>query len=688
MAHDGRKRTLEAYKRREMLVDALNTSFDIFTSHLEEEFDKVLADGLRPLAEAIGVDRIVINRLIEIDGKKRLRQLYRWDLAEGGLTDRSINILPNNQAVSKWIKILMRDVPVNKQVRDMSENENAFLSIYGIKSILMIPIFTRDKFWGVVVFQDHKNERYFDDDCMDLFRSAARICTTAIMREHIRRRAEESLDALSRSKKTADTLNKMAVIFLSPGENTFEDMMTAGMNLLVAMVHIDKISVWKNFRQPDGLHASQMYSWDKETGGAMVSMTGHEDITYDQYMPRWDESFEAGISINSPVSLLPEVAVLQSLNALSVFAAPVFFDHVLWGFVIFEDRHTGRYFDNESAEMMRSAAFLCANAVMRAEMANEIAEKNELNRVMFNAAPVGLTLFDDNFNFVDCNDTALAIYGVTKEYYLNNFYELSPEYQPDGSKSLDKVFELMKAALNGEKVRTEWMHCSTSGEPIPCEITLTRTTHRNRYFGLGYVYDLRNIKDMEQHILHLESEVDKIYYDALTGIYNRRYFDETMQRILKTLSRSGAALSLLMVDIDNFKKYNDTYGHSEGDACLTTVAATLAKNITRTDDFVARYGGEEFVVVLPYVDERGAHVIADRLLAAVRSCNIPHEKNPPEMRVTISIGGTTGNARHTQDGGEYVRQADAMLYTSKQNGRNRYTFASLCFNQQSDPSAD
>jgi diguanylate cyclase (GGDEF)-like protein len=175
----------------------------------------------------------------------------------------------------------------------------------------------------------------------------------------------------------------------------------------------------------------------------------------------------------------------------------------------------------------------------------------------------------------------------------------------------------------------------------------------------------------------INKKLDKVYYDGLTGVYNRRYFDENIERIIQSMSRPGGMLSLMMIDVDCFKLYNDTYGHHAGDECLRSIAQALAQNLSRTDDFVARYGGEEFVVVLPHTDENGARVIADKLLESVRKCNIPHEKSATGSCVTISIGVTFGNVEYTQCGTDYVKQADKALYIAKQNGRNQYIFESL-----------
>ena len=167
---------------------------------------------------------------------------------------------------------------------------------------------------------------------------------------------------------------------------------------------------------------------------------------------------------------------------------------------------------------------------------------------------------------------------------------------------------------------------------------------------------------------------EKVYHDALTGIYDRRFMDECLRQTIKSLSRAGGTLSVIMADIDFFKKYNDTYGHSAGDDCLKVVAQALSDCITREDDFIARYGGEEFVIALPYTDEDGACLIADKLLQNVIDRKIPHKKNAAADCVTISLGVTTAKVGRASTAGDYIKYADKAMYLSKQNGRNRYTY--------------
>jgi diguanylate cyclase (GGDEF)-like protein len=180
--------------------------------------------------------------------------------------------------------------------------------------------------------------------------------------------------------------------------------------------------------------------------------------------------------------------------------------------------------------------------------------------------------------------------------------------------------------------------------------------------------------EMEREIMQLETENEQLYFDGLTGLYNRRYFDEALIRVMKAASRTGGMLSLMMIDIDFFKQYNDTYGHMAGDDCLKIVAGVLSSSVLRPDDFVARYGGEEFAVVMPGVDEAGARTVAERMIANIQKSGIPHENNEAAKCVTFSIGITTGKVERSHCADDFIEQADKMLYKAKRNGRNRYCF--------------
>jgi diguanylate cyclase (GGDEF)-like protein len=159
--------------------------------------------------------------------------------------------------------------------------------------------------------------------------------------------------------------------------------------------------------------------------------------------------------------------------------------------------------------------------------------------------------------------------------------------------------------------------------------------------------------------------------DGLTGIANRRRFDETLDVEIRRAQRTDEPIALLMLDIDYFKQYNDHFGHGTGDVCLTQVAASLAHNVARAADLVARYGGEEFAVILPQTDHDGALQIAERLRERILDLRIPHAPTSGQPLVTVSIGvATLLPTAHTPPA-ELVDAADRKLYEAKSAGRNR-----------------
>jgi len=184
------------------------------------------------------------------------------------------------------------------------------------------------------------------------------------------------------------------------------------------------------------------------------------------------------------------------------------------------------------------------------------------------------------------------------------------------------------------------------------------------------------------------------YTDGLTGIANRRQFDDILAREWHRAERSSAPISMLMVDIDAFKKYNDLYGHPAGDKCLQAVAAAVKQVAHRPGDLAARFGGEEFALVLPETDAAGARCVAAHLIDSVRAMRLPHAASPVTPHVTVSVGVSTfdescaswtGRPIDSRFGGlgdhpqlaDLVQSADQGLYAAKNAGRDQAWFLSI-----------
>lgn len=159
--------------------------------------------------------------------------------------------------------------------------------------------------------------------------------------------------------------------------------------------------------------------------------------------------------------------------------------------------------------------------------------------------------------------------------------------------------------------------------------------------------------------------------DGLTGIGNRRQYENCIGTEWSRAVRDASWISIIMIDIDFFKNYNDAYGHQRGDSCLKQVAKALKDTLVRPADLVARYGGEEFIVVLPNTDLQGAAQVAENLRARVEGLAIPHEKSKISNVVTVSLGVATTIPTRDSLPENLVRQADLALYQAKGDGRNR-----------------
>jgi len=268
--------------------------------------------------------------------------------------------------------------------------------------------------------------------------SAMRICVSTIIRAEKTRSAEQVLQSLRRREKMINTLNLVSITFLSRNEEKFDDTMAAGVRLVADMAEIDRLILCRNYIAVDSLHASEVYRWDRSSGGSTKLTDDFIGVPYARLIPDWEGLLSGGNHVNSPSRLMSENAAvaLKSFGVMAAAIIPIHINNTFWGFTLFGDTIKERYFEGDIIEMLRSAAFLFANAFIR----------------------------------------------------------------------------------------------------------------------------------------------DEVEYDALTGIHNRRFFDKSMTRIISSLSRSGSSLSLLMIDIDFFKRYNDTYGHLEGDKCLKIVAQTFPKH--------------------------------------------------------------------------------------------------------------
>ena len=265
--------------------------------------------------------------------------------------------------------------------------------------------------------------------------------------------------------------------------------------------------------------------------------------------------------------------------------------------------------------------------------------------------------------------------------------ERALEITSNAKNSLDLILlDIMMPEMDGYEVcRRLKYDTATSEIPIIFVSANDEVKDQMRGFNLGAVdyivkpFELPLVKARIKTHIQLREKTKMLeelaMIDGLTGIANRRKFDETYKSEFSRAIRNNKSLSLLMIDIDYFKSYNDGYGHGHGagDECLVKVAHQLYETLSRTSDFIGRYGGEEFVIILPEIDTQGVMLVAQKLKENIEKLDIPHEYSKVSSHVTISIGCATITPRSESNSAELLKLADEQLYKAKKT-RNRVCY--------------
>ena len=290
-------------------------------------------------------------------------------------------------------------------------------------------------------------------------------------------------------------------------------------------------------------------------------------------------------------------------------------------------------------------------------------------------------LFDDG-GIIDCNAAALTLMRCTDKARLLGVHpaRLSPERQPDGRLSAEKGDEMCALARQNGSHQFEWLRLALDGTEIPVDVTLTALWLNDKPVLLSVWHNLTERKQAEQQIndymVILEFQKSQLEEtnlelealattDGLTGLKNRRTFNAKLAEEHARAVRYHQPLSLLLLDVDHFKTFNDAFGHPAGDAVLCGAASAL-RHTARDTDMAARYGGEEFAVILPQTDEAGALVIAERVRTGIADAE--WQLRP----ITVSVGVCTLSL-DTPTPESMIACADRALYYSKEAGRDRTT---------------
>ncbi|RKD26018.1 hypothetical protein BEP19_03585 [Ammoniphilus oxalaticus] len=304
----------------------------------------------------------------------------------------------------------------------------------------------------------------------------------------------------------------------------------------------------------------------------------------------------------------------------------------------------------------------------RKQLENHLQESEERFRMIAEYVSDVISIRDHEGRYTYLSAASYPLLGYREDELLGQsaIQFIHPE---DRDSFLKEYDTLMKTG----QVLSTYRFCKKDGNYFWVESKL-RVFHQvnNEIKIIAISRDITRHKKREQELQETQRLWQQLStIDGVTEIYNRRHFDETIRREWSRCRRNGHPISLVLLDIDFFKDYNDTYGHLKGDVCLKLVAQTIKRTVQRQGDQVFRYGGEEFAALLPETDERGANEVAERMRLAIMQSKISHRKSPISPYVTISVGYATSSQKAKLDIQQLMLQADQALYLAKNQGRNK-----------------
>jgi diguanylate cyclase (GGDEF)-like protein/PAS domain S-box-containing protein len=296
------------------------------------------------------------------------------------------------------------------------------------------------------------------------------------------------------------------------------------------------------------------------------------------------------------------------------------------------------------------------------ELYDALAEVQDRLQMAMSMSESGSWSYDLSADRLVLDESAAAVMSVTLDVFggrLADLLALAP------TEDHDRVEKLRTATTESEAIETDFRVLASDGSTryVALRGKVVETDRRGRpRRAVGIAWNVTGQKQMEQQLL------DLVMNDQLTGLKNRRSFDQTLRSEWQRSNDSGRPLAVVMLDVDDFKQVNDTFGHQVGDRYLTAIGRALAAAATRPGDVVARYGGEEFIALLPECEPAEAQGVAERFLAAVRALNLRHPDG--QRTISISLGVSSVWPVAGLSWSDIIRAADRALYKAKADGKD------------------
>ncbi|MEG4109053.1 diguanylate cyclase domain-containing protein [Microcoleus sp. S13_C5] len=383
-----------------------------------------------------------------------------------------------------------------------------------------------------------------------------------------------------------------------------------------------------------------------------------------------------------------EQAVCQRIGIRSLVVVPLFYQDDRVGVLKVVSATPCAFTESDIHTLQLMAGFLAGSLHLASEfdakniLLSQLQESEERYRSVIASMTEGVVLQLADGQITTCNASAERILGLTPEQMMGGT-SIDLDWRTvreDGCPFPSEQHPAMITLMTGQPLSNVVMGIHKSDQTLTwISINSQPLFHLNQsqpYAVVTTFADITERKQAEEMLRH-RAEQERLFAttDGLTQVANRRFFDERLQSEWHRLMQRKQQLSLIMLDVDYFKRYNDCYGHQAGDTCLVKVASSAAQAVKCSSDLFARYGGEEFAAILPNTDAAGAIAVAESMRQAIRNLAIPHEQSNVSSIVTVSMGIATVIPCLGTSPDELVAVADRALYDAKRQGRDRYRSA-------------
>ena len=454
---------IRTLKRREEFINTLNKTAVFFLSQSDKPVEDTVSEGIKPILDMIDIDRFSVFRHIFSEENPRTSQIIRWVREEGGATQlnsRFQNISYTGYA-PEWEKILKEGKSINGLARQMPENEARILKSTGVVSVFATPLFINEDLWGFALFEDLRRERIFDEDHTELMHSAALLCANTIIQSELRFEIKET----EKLKLIREEDERIQVMF----DSTPLACRLWDKDFNIIFCNNETVRLFNFKDKQDYLERHNLVSPEYQPDGQLSrekTLMIHEKVYAEgRYVFEWMHQSVIGELIPCEVTLVK---------------------------VKFKGEDVIAGYTKDLREIKATTA--------------KMREADARMQLIFNTAPIGCLMMDREFRIIDCNEEIIRMFGLpNSQLILNCFIDLSPEYQPDGRKSIEAAAELLKKAFNDGFNKFEWTHWNSNGELMPCEITNVRVKYKDDYVIAVYIRDLREQKNLLNKI-HEENE--------------------------------------------------------------------------------------------------------------------------------------------------------------------------------------